>query len=139
MGTEQYLNQLRDMKRRIACKRRDAQMWRSIAESLSVPLDGDRVQSTGSGDKMAESVAKAVDCEREIDKLTFAMLKLQEEIMKRIDSMENYNHSIILSEYYVHGMSLNKISIEWGRSVRHLKRVKSEAIASFGEKFGDKY
>lgn len=114
-------------------------MWRSIAESLSVPIEGDRVQSTGSGDKMAESVAKAVDCEREIDKLTFTMLKLQEEIMKRIDSMENYNHSIILSEYYVHGMSLNKISAEWGRSVRHLKRVKSEAIASFGEKFGDKY
>lgn len=139
MGTEQYLSQLRDMKRRIACKRRDAQMWRSIAESLSVPIEGDRVQSTGSGDKMAESVAKAVDCEREIDKLTFTMLKLQEEIMKRIDSMENYNHSIILSEYYVHGMSLNKISAEWGRSVRHLKRVKSEAIASFGERFGDKY
>lgn len=139
MRAEQYLNQLKWIKRQMMCKRRDAVMWRSLAESLSIANDGDRVQTSGSQDKMADAVSKAVDCEREADKMLTSMIALQRDIINKIENLDNVNHCLILTEYYLHGMTIQQISDEWSRSVRHIKRIKADAIREFSEKYGNSF
>ena len=137
MNTEQYLSQLRSLKRQIACKRRDAEMWRNIAENISVDLESERVQTSGTQDKMADAIVKATDCEREASNLTYDMIMLQQQIMAQIDGLNDLDYSMVLSEFYVHGMSLLQIANEWGRSVRHIKRVKADAMEKFTRIFGE--
>lgn len=137
MNTEQYLSQLRFLRRQIICKRRDAEMWRAVAENLGGSVDTERVQASGASDKMADAIARAVDCERDVNELTCNMVALQREIMLQIDAVGDPDCSMVLNEYYIHGMSLSQISSEWGRSLRHIKRVKADAIAMFSAKFGE--
>lgn len=138
MSGDQFLWQLRTITKKIENKKREAVLWREIAEGLGQSTEGERVQSSGSPDRMAEAISRAVDYERAAEAMTWELINLQHEVILMIDGMGNENHSLILSEYYVHGMSLQEISHEWERSIRHIKRVKREAVAEFSEKYSDR-
>lgn len=137
MKADVYLGQLKTLNRRIENKQREAAMWRDIAESMGSLPDGERVQSSGSKDKLSGAVARVVDYEREAEALTWKLINLQHKIILMVDSMDTAEHSLILSEHYVHGLSLMQIAVEWGVSFRHIKRIKSAAIAEFERKYAD--
>ena len=135
MNAKEYLEQLGRIKRQIAVKQREAAMWREIANSLGDRNDGDRVQSSGSQDKMADAIANAVDYEKDARMLTCYLVDLQHRIIGMIDGMETLDHSMVLKEYYVHGLSIVDIANEWCMSCRNVKRKKSDALKAFGEKY----
>ena len=140
MGAEQYLSQLTILKQRIATKQRDAEMWRSMAQGIGgMRGDGDKVQASSKQDMMAEAVAKAVDCEREALILTRRLIDLQQRIMVQIDKISRPDYNMLLSEHYVHGLSLLQLSEEWNRSYRHVKRIKAEALQEFKIYFGENF
>ena len=138
MRAEQYLSQLTILKNRIAAKQREAEMWRSMAQGIGgMRGDGDRVQASSKQDMMAESVAKAVDCEHEALILTRRLIDLQKRIMLQIDKISRPDYNMLLSEHYVHGLTLSQISDEWNRSYRQVKRIKAKALQEFKIIFGE--
>ena len=132
---KEYLEQLGRIKRQIAVKQRDAEMWREIANSLGNLNDGDRVQSSAPQDKMADAIANAVDYEKDARMLTCYLIDLQHKIITMINELEKPDHSMVLTEYYVHGLSIVDIATEWSMSCRSIKRKKADAIHEFSEKF----
>lgn len=137
-NAKEFLEQLGRIKRQIVVKQREAEMWREIANSLGDRNDGDRVQSSGSQDKMADAIANAVDYENDAKMMTCFLVDLQHKIMTMINELEKPDHSMVLTEYYVHGLSIVEIATEWNMSCRSIKRKKSDAIAEFAQKFGEK-
>ena len=115
-------------------------MWRSMAQGIGgMRGDGDKVQASSKQDMMAEAVAKAVDCEREALILTRRLIDLQQRIMVQIDKISRPDYNMLLSEHYVHGLSLLQLSEEWNRSYRHVKRIKAEALQEFKIYFGENF
>lgn len=139
MFVERYLGQIRTLRYQIKCKQKDAEMWRELASSMAVGSDGDRVQKTSSQDRMADAIAKAVDCEADALALVQCLVDLQKTILWQIDHMESDVHRIFLNEYYVHDMSLADIANEWKKSFSHVKRVKSSALKAFSAKYGENF
>ncbi len=137
MTAEQYLGQLKGMQRLIAMKRREAKMWREMALGSGVGYDGDRVQASASQDRMAEAIAKAVDYERSAEALTWQLINLQHDVIVKLDDMRTTDYGILLSDYYVHDMTIGDIAKEWNFSYRHVQRMKRDALKEFSEKYGD--
>ena len=136
MRAEQYLGQIKTLKRRIDCLQRDAILWRTRAESISPKMDdGEHVQTTAIQDKMADAITKAVDCEQESLELMTRLIDVQYTIISQINQLDAPDHSIVLNEFYVHEMSIPEIADEWGKSCRSIKRVKSDALEEFSRKF----
>ena len=61
MNTKQYLNQVRRSDRMINNKLSEIYQLKTLATSISVATDGDRVQSSGNKDRMGNTVARLVD------------------------------------------------------------------------------
>lgn len=135
MFVERYLNQLKTLRYQIKCKESDAEMWRNMATSLQSYSDGDRVQKSTTQDRMADAIAKAVDCETDARALLMCLVDLQKTILWQIDHMDSDMHRLILYEYYVHEKTLAEISDEWKRSYRHVRRIKAAALHAFADKY----
>ena len=84
---------------------------------------------------MADSLAKAIDCERESEVLVNRLVSKLRTVIWQIDQLEKRTYSILLNEYYVHDMSIPEIATEWNKSCGHIKRVKGEALEEFEKKF----
>lgn len=137
MDADKYLGQLRVFSRLIAMKRREAEMWRNVALGSASGMDADRVQASPNQDRMADAVSRAMDYEKAAEALTRQLINLQHEIVEKLDNMPTTDYGILLSDYYVHGMTVQEIAAEWNYSWRHIQRMKGDALKEFAEKYGE--
>ena len=67
MRAKDYLNQISKIDRLIENKIAEMDQWKAIATGTTSYSEGDRVQSSGSKEKMADAVARYLDMENEIN------------------------------------------------------------------------
>lgn len=115
MKAKGYLLQYRKLDRVIRNKEIEKQQWKDLATSITVNTDGERVQSSGRKDGMANAVAKYVDLEIEIDKLINSCIKLKMEITSTLEQL-NADDYELLHKVYIQGMELKLASYSMGRS-----------------------
>lgn len=139
MNTKQYLNQVRRYDRMISNKLSEIYQLKTLATSISVATDGDRVQSSGSKDRMGNTVARLVDLERETDKLIQVYTEKRQVIISQIDSMEDMNFYDVLFHRYIEGKTFEAISEDIHYSWRQVMRIHDDALAAFEKKFGSCY
>ena len=139
MNTKQYLNQVRRYDRMISNKLSEIYQLKTLATSISVATDGDRVQSSGSKDRMGNTVARLVDLERETDKLIQVYTEKRQVIISQIDSMEDMNFYDVLFHRYIEGKTFEAISEDMHYSWRQVMRIHDDALAAFEKKFGSWY
>lgn len=139
MNTKQYLNQVRRYDRMISNKLSEIYQLKTLATSISVATDGDRVQSSGNKDRMGNTVARLVDLERETDKLIQVYTEKRQVIISQIDSMEDMNFYDVLFHRYIEGKTFEAISEDIHYSWRQVMRIHDDALAAFEKKFGSCY
>ena len=139
MNTKQYLNQVRRYDRMISNKLSEIYQLKTLATSISVATDGDRVQSSGNKDRMGNTVARLVDLERETDKLIQVYTEKRQVIISQIDSMEDMNFYDVLFHRYIEGKTFEAISEDMHYSWRQVVRIHDDALAAFEKKFGSCY
>ena len=139
MNTKQYLNQVRRYDRMISNKLSEIYQLKTLATSISVATDGDRVQSSGNKDRMGNTVARLVDLERETDKLIQVYTEKRQVIISQIDSMEDMNFYDVLFHRYIEGKKFEAISEDIHYSWRQVMRIHDDALAAFEKKFGSCY
>lgn len=139
MNTKQYLNQVRRYDRMISNKLSEIYQIKTLATSISVATDGDRVQSSGNKDRMGNTVARLVDLERETDKLIQVYTEKRQVIISQIDSMEDMNFYDVLFHRYIEGKTFEAISEDIHYSWRQVMRIHDDALAAFEKKFGSCY
>ena len=139
MNTKQYLNQVRRYDRMISNKLSEIYQLKTLATSISVATDGDRVQSSGNKDRMGNTVARLVDLERETDKLIQVYTEKRQVIISQIDSMEDMNFYDVLFHRYIEGKTFEAISEDIHYSWRQVMRIHDDALEEFEKKFGSCY
>lgn len=135
MTTREYLSQIRRFDKMISNKREEIYNLRAMVYGTSVPMGGDRVQSSGDKDKLGSFMSKIVDTEREMEELVSRRWEIVQEI-ESLDDTDEYN---VLAKKYVLQKDIKEIAVEENETPRHTYRLISRAIESFENRYGAKY
>lgn len=114
-----WLKEIKRIDTLIQNKRSEKRYWEDImyerATNTTPQMSGDRVQSSGSKHKMADTVDSCVDRVRMIEQRIQALFAEMDEIIAVIDSLPE-RESDILHKVYVQYMSLKEVAASRGES-----------------------
>lgn len=127
MRAKRYLQQLAKLDALIKNKLIERQQLYEFATSTVGQTGGERVQSTGNPQKMADAVNKYVDLEREIDAQIDAHAAKKREILSVIESLDVISYDF-LHAVYVQNLSLSDAADEFGKSYSWATTVHGTAL-----------
>ena len=128
MKAKHYLMQIEKTDRMIQNKIAEVEYWKAIASGTTANTDGERVQSSGSQQKMADAVNKYVDIEREIDQAIDRLIDLRQEIIQTIEMLKNVDHYDVLYKRYVLYKEYYEIEEEMQKSHSWVTKVHGKAL-----------
>lgn len=131
MDTRKYLNQIRRYEKIINNRLEEIEHLKSLATSISISAYGvERVQTSGTHDKIGDTIARIVDDQKEIAKIILDYRDKKQEIIALIESVEDTNYYDLLFKRYVEGKKLQVIADEMGYSIGAIKRFHLAALES---------
>ena len=139
MDTKQYLSQIERLDRVIQNKLTEIYQLKTMACNIVVSTENERVQTSGDKERMASTVAKIVDIEREIDRLIDVQIERKNTIIRQIESIEDNDMYHILFNRYVKRASFGEIAKEMSYSERHILTLHGQALLEFDKKYGSLY
>lgn len=139
MDTKKYLNQIERLGKQIQNKLSEIYQLKTMACSVSVSNEKDRVQTSPDKDRLGSTVAKIVDLEKETDRLVDEFVEKRNHIIGQIDSMENIDYYHILSLRYVSRNTFDDIAEKTGWSIRQTFRIHGQALLEFEKEYGEEY
>ena len=110
MDAKSFLQQVEMLDARIKNKLIEQKQWEDIALGITANIGNERVQSSGSQQKMADAVIKCVDMETEIDKLLDELIDTKKKVIETIESLYSPTEYKILHLRYIQGISLTEIA-----------------------------
>lgn len=138
MTTKQYLSQIKRFNVLIETKASEIEQLRSMATSISVATDSERVQTSGDKDRVGRAVAKILDKENELNDLIDQYYDSRELILSQLETLET-NYYQILFYKYVNGYTIDEIASRMYYSRQHIKLLTNRALDSFEGKYGESY
>lgn len=137
MTAKKYLQQLRLLDLKIKHKQTQARELRQKAYINSSATDGDRVQTSTSGDKLLNAVAAYVDLESEIESMVAHYFLKKNEIINMIHSLDNELFVSILHKRYVEYKSFERIAIELSHAYKYIINVHGTALSEIQKKLNN--
>lgn len=133
MEAKEFLRQYQEALTDIRNLEAEAEEIESLAMSITASTDGERVQSSGRKDRMADLAAKAADLELEImDMRTDALHKLQA-VEKTIGKVNNKEYRQILHRKYIESNTWERIAVEMNYTYRWITRLHGKALVEVQE------
>ena len=139
MDTKQYLEQIHRLDKQIQNKLSEIYQLKTMACSVSVSNDSERVQTSVRNDKLEKVVAKIVDMERETDSLVDTFIEKRNHIINQIDKIENTDYYHILSMRYVGNNTFEEIAKNTNWSIRKVFSLHVKALQEFERLYGNEY
>ena len=131
MDTKQYLSQIERLDKMIQNKLSEIYQLKTMACSVTVSNEKERVQTSSDNDRLGSTVAKIVDLEKETDRLVDRFVDLKKEIMSIISMIKSERHREILFKKYLEQKSLYEIAEELGMTDRGCKKAHKRALEEF--------
>lgn len=133
-----YLERVDKLNVMIENKMAEVAQWRSVALGITTNSEGERVQSSGSQQKMADAIDRVVDLQAEINEMIDKLIDTKQEIIRTIEQL-NATEYDVLHKRYIQGMTFDEIgaakkkSKSWattvhGRALQNLKIILSGEI-----------
>lgn len=110
MDAKSFLQQVEMLDAKITNKLIERQQWKDIALGITASVGGERVQSSGSQQKMADAVIKCVDMENEIDNLIDELIHTKKKVIFTIEKLYSPTEYKILHLRYIQGVGLTDIA-----------------------------
>ena len=127
MTAKEYLMQYRNIKAEIEKLRSQLRELRDLCDQTTVDPSAEKVQSSGSKDRLGDIVAQIADKESEInEKIQQAMQKM-DEIEKSIDLLKDPDERLIVHMRYIQGLKWPRIFEEmpWSEDAIFMKHRKA--------------
>ena len=109
-----FLGQVEKLEAIIQNKQIEKQQWRDIALGITANMDGERVQSSGAKQKMADAVNKCVDMEAEIDRLIDDLIDTKKKVIEAIEKLDSPVEYDVLHRRYIQYQSLQEVADHYG-------------------------
>ena len=139
MTAKQYLSQISRLNKMIANKLSEIYQIKSMALNISVLNEEDKVQTSGSKDRIGDMVAKMVDLEKEAQSYVDAYTDLRRKTIMQIDSMPKETHYKVLFSKYIEDKTFDVIAEEMGYSWRQVIRIHGAALTEFEKLYGEDF
>ena len=105
----------------------EQEQWRSIAMGTTAPMGGERVQSSGSKQKMADAVERFVEIEKEINKSIDTLVDTKNDVIGVIEQLKTIEYDI-LHKLYVQYMSLYDVADIYDKSYSWVTTIHGRAL-----------
>ena len=133
MKAQEFLKQIKKLDKLIENKLAEVQRWKEIANNTTVNMSGERVQSTGNHDTIANAICTYLDLEREIKQCVDELIEKRKDILNVIEQLPATEYDI-LHKIYVQGFTLQEVAslydrrYEWatttqGRALKHVQNI----------------
>ena len=129
MRAKDYLLQISKIDRMITNKIAEVEHWKSVAAGTGTYSDSDRVQSSGSKQKMADAVVRYVAIEEEINQAIDLLVDKKQEVIRTIEQL-NENEYDILHKIYVQGVTFQEIAADMEKSYSWVTSVHGRALSN---------
>lgn len=128
MKPKERMQQIDIANRMIENKQEEIMRLHDLATRVTVSVENERVQASGSKDRMADIVCAATDLEAELEKDINHLIKLRKEIMQEIDALENIDMIDLMYKRYFQCKKWELIAEELHMSYRNVIRLHGKAL-----------
>ena len=135
MTAKKYLERLKTIDIRIEQKIEELSRLEGIATSMGNLMYGEKVQKSGTGDKVANSVSAIVDLQNEINYEIDAFVKEKHTVINQINSLEDSRYIGILFKCYVEQKDFATIADEMQYVYGHALRIHKAALKQFQREY----
>ena len=157
MKAKDFLLQVRKLNKIIENKLMEKEQWRTIAMGTTAQYGGERVQTSGNQQKMADAIGRYLDMDKEIDSYIDNLVDTKKDIISVIEQLKNPSEYDLLHKVYIgvigspsmgepiRYMTLDEVadmyekSHSWattvhGRALQHVQEILDERKNEDGEK-----
>lgn len=110
-----FLRQLKKLDNMIRNKLIEKEQWKALALGTTAQMGGERVQSSGSQQKMADAVNRYIDIEKEIDQCIDELVDAKMDVINVIEQLEAKEYDI-LHKVYIQDITLEDAADMCGRT-----------------------
>lgn len=139
MDTKQYLSQIERLDKMIQNKLSEIYQLKTMACSVTVSNENERVQTSSDKDRLGSAVAKIVDLEKETDSMVDSYIEKRNHIINQIDGLDNIDYYHVLSMRYVGRTTYEEIAKNTNWSIRKVFSIHGEALKEFERIYGKEY
>ena len=132
MKAIEFLRQVDKLDRLIANKLIEKERWKALAMGTTVSTEGDRVQSSGSKQRMQDAVCRYVSIEEEINQYIDELVDKKQDVISTIEQLPT-NEYDILHKIYIQHIRLYDVGESWEgetRSTTWVKKIHRKALSS---------
>lgn len=124
---ERYLKQVWKCEAIIRNKLVEIEQWKALAESMTAVLNPDKVQSSGSQQKMAEAVERYVTLQDELVECVVHLYKVKNEVVATIEQLEPLEYDV-LHRIYIQHMDVQAVADAYGMSKNWAYKHRNDAL-----------
>lgn len=124
-----FLRQVDKLDRLIANKLIEKERWKALAMGTGISTDGERVQSSGSKQRMQDAVCRYVSIEEEINQFIDELVDKKQEVIATIEQLPT-NEYDILHKLYIQHIRLHDVAEGETRSLTGVKKIHRKALIS---------
>ncbi len=129
LKAKEFLQQYEDQKGIIKSCWEEIAMWKDIALSVTGCTEGERVQTSGSKEKMADAVISYSDIEADIKERIAEAREIQNKIVRTIARLKKHENCV-LHGFYILGLQFKEIAAKEGKSVSWATSTHGTALES---------
>lgn len=127
MDAKRYLQQVSKLNKLIENKTVELAQWQAMATSTGTFSEGERVQSSGNQQKMAEAVSRYVDIEKELIACRDRYIDTKNEVIHMIEQLPTVEYDV-LHKIYIQEKSLTDVAILYDRAYSWATTVHGRAL-----------
>ena len=124
---KEFLLQLNKLDKLIGNKLIEKEQWKSIALGTGAQMGGERVQSSGSQQKMADAIGRYIDMEAEIDRYIDRLIETKKDVISVIEQLDAIEYDL-LHVVYVQYLTLEDFAEKYDRTYRWAAGVHGRAL-----------
>ena len=125
---QDYLEQVELLDEIVRNKLIERRQWLDMALGITAQMDGERVQSSGTKDKMASALNRCLDAEREIDEAVDRYADTKKEVIQTIQRLKNPTWYKLLHQRYIQYIPLVTISERWNMDYTNITTMHGRAL-----------
>lgn len=110
-----FLEQVRKLDKMIENKMYEKMHWKDAATSITTSLGEEKIQTSSSQQKMADSIDRYIDLEREIDHCIDNLADAKKDVISVIEQL-NTNEYDLLHKVYVQYLTFDDVADANGKS-----------------------
>lgn len=133
LDAKEFLKQPKKLDLLITNKLIEKQQWRDLAMGITANMEGERVQSSGSQQKMADAITKCIDMEAEIDRLVDLLIDKKREVVSVIEQVDSPIEYDVLHKIYIQYMTLQDVADHYGKEYGWATTTHGRALKSVQE------